>query len=153
LVDDLSNNPYGTLKVKEEKALKLSTEQCGSSLTITRLWNLSGKDIQNTTPFALSNFILDALAYSKINIQSKNLVFPEECKLELFKKEPLFSCRDIPRYGISKKSNSCVNQVPLNPVVPVTNRGRPECLILSNSLQYTVKLYQNSGLRPLDCSY
>jgi nucleoside-diphosphate-sugar epimerase len=75
LVDDLMNNPYGTLKAKEEESLMSSTEDCGSSLTLTRLWSLSGKDIQNTSPFALSNFILDAITNSKIDIQSEHLVF------------------------------------------------------------------------------
>lgn len=75
MVDDLFNNPYGTLKLEEEKALLSVTEEYGSSLTVARLWNLSGEDIQNVYPFALSNFILDALNYSKITIRSESLVF------------------------------------------------------------------------------
>lgn len=75
LTTDLKRNPYGVLKLEEEAAIALACKDVGATRVIVRLWNLSGQDIQNTPPFVIANFILDALSRSEICIESDFRVF------------------------------------------------------------------------------
>jgi nucleoside-diphosphate-sugar epimerase len=68
-------NPYGYLKIEEEKRLGEACIDSSSNLIINRLWGLSGQDIQNTKPYALADFINKAKMDGTIDIKSCNKVW------------------------------------------------------------------------------
>jgi len=75
LTNDLSNNPYGFLKLEEENKLQELCAAKNIGIVINRLWGLSGSDIKNKEPYALYEFINKAQKNEPIEINSKNLVF------------------------------------------------------------------------------
>jgi len=75
LADSLDSNPYGYLKIEEEKRLTDSCLASDSNLIINRLWGLSGQDIQNKKPYALADFIHRAKTDSVIEVNSSHKVW------------------------------------------------------------------------------
>jgi nucleoside-diphosphate-sugar epimerase len=75
LTNDLSNNPYGFLKLEEENKLQELCAEKNIGIVINRLWGLSGSDVKNKEPYALYEFINKAQKNEPIEINSKNLVF------------------------------------------------------------------------------
>ena len=75
LANDLSHNPYGFLKLEEEKKLQELCAKKNIGIVINRLWGLSGIDVKNKEPYALYEFIKKAQENKTIEIKSKNLVF------------------------------------------------------------------------------
>jgi nucleoside-diphosphate-sugar epimerase len=75
LADSLEFNPYGFLKIEEEKRLEQACVDSHANLVINRLWGLSGQDIQNTQPYALADFIHKAKMNKDIDIKSRNRVW------------------------------------------------------------------------------
>ena len=73
--DSLEDNPYGFLKIEEEKKLQTECVVAGANLVINRLWGLSGRDVQNPKPFALFDFIDKALRNIPIEINSSYQVW------------------------------------------------------------------------------
>lgn len=73
--DNLELNPYGILKQREENALREAAEKKGANLVINRLFGLAGKNIQNTKPYALAEFIKCALENEPIRINATHLVY------------------------------------------------------------------------------
>ena len=72
---DIVKNPYGVLKLEEELEVSQVCKSVGATCVISRVWSLSGQDLQNTKPFVLANFILDAMKYGQISIKSDFRVF------------------------------------------------------------------------------
>jgi nucleoside-diphosphate-sugar epimerase len=75
LTNDIKHNPYGFLKLEEEKRLQEICKEKNIGIVINRLWGLSGSDVKNRSPYALYEFIKKAQENEAIKIQSKNLVF------------------------------------------------------------------------------
>ena len=67
---DVESNPYGFLKLEEEERLSQVCQADGITLVINRLWGVSGRDIQNVTPYALAEFITRASKNESIEIRS-----------------------------------------------------------------------------------
>lgn len=75
LADSYDLNPYGYLKIEEEKRLEQACVETNANLVINRLWGLSGQDIQNAQPYALAEFIHKAKMNDVIEIKSSNKVW------------------------------------------------------------------------------
>lgn len=75
LTNDVTRNPYGFLKLEEERRLQELCKEKNIGIVINRLWGLSGSDVKNKAPYALYEFIRKAQENEVIEIQSKNLVF------------------------------------------------------------------------------
>jgi nucleoside-diphosphate-sugar epimerase len=75
LTNDIKHNPYGFLKLEEERRLQEICKEKNIGIVINRLWGLSGSDVKNREPYALYEFIKKAKENEVIKIQSKNLVF------------------------------------------------------------------------------
>ncbi|MBC7463014.1 MAG: NAD(P)-dependent oxidoreductase [Actinobacteria bacterium] len=75
LTTDIVENPYGVLKLEEEVELSQAAKSVAATCVITRLWSLSGQDLQNSQPFALADFILSARKTKQIVIHSDFRVF------------------------------------------------------------------------------
>jgi len=75
LTNELAHNPYGFLKLEEEKKLQELCANKNIGIVINRLWGLSGSDVKNKEPYALYEFIKKAQENELIEIRSKNLVF------------------------------------------------------------------------------
>lgn len=72
LVNDIEANPYGFLKLEEEKHLGNLAIKNNLNLSICRLFNLSGPFIHKE--FALNSIILDVLSGRDVTIKAKNRV-------------------------------------------------------------------------------
>lgn len=73
-IDEKISKPhsiYQALKREEEESIKAQCAQTGTKLVICRLFNASGRYIQNVKHYAISNLILQALKYGKITLDSK----------------------------------------------------------------------------------
>jgi nucleoside-diphosphate-sugar epimerase len=75
LAENFDFNPYGYLKIEEEKRLFDACLRSESNLVINRLWGLSGQDIQNVKPYALAEFIFKARTGSAIEVKSSHKVW------------------------------------------------------------------------------
>lgn len=75
-VDDPLAKPamrlYGRLKREDEDAFATWSEGHGKSLVIARIFNLSGPHINKLPSYALSSFILDALAGRPVTVQARH---------------------------------------------------------------------------------
>lgn len=63
---------YGRLKREDEEAFAAWAECSGKSLAIARIFNLSGPHVNKLPSYALSSFILDALAGRPVTIQARH---------------------------------------------------------------------------------
>ena len=73
LANHIEENPYGFLKLEEEKYLRNLAIRNNLNLSICRLFNLSGPFIHKE--FALNSIILDVLSGRDVTIKAKNRVF------------------------------------------------------------------------------
>lgn len=71
LDDEISHNPYGVLKVRDEKRFTLLCHGFGIPLTIMRIFNLAGPFINKVHSYALSSIIMDVLANRPITIRAR----------------------------------------------------------------------------------
>jgi nucleoside-diphosphate-sugar epimerase len=71
---DLAANPYGVLKHRDETVFAEACAASGVKLVTARVFNLSGEYINKVTSYALSSFILDALAGRPITVRAKRRV-------------------------------------------------------------------------------
>jgi UDP-glucuronate decarboxylase len=72
--DDLAVNAYGVLKHRDEVAFAEACAAAGTKLVTARVFNLSGEYINKLTSYALSSFILDALAGRPITVRATRRV-------------------------------------------------------------------------------
>jgi len=70
LAQNSDSNPYGYLKLAEEKLLHHLAETKGATAIVGRLWACTGLDMPIDEKYAISNFILQALTEKKILINS-----------------------------------------------------------------------------------
>lgn len=71
---DLAANPYGVLKHRDEMMFAEACADAGTKLVTARVFNLSGEYINKLSSYALSSFILDALAGRPIEVRAKRRV-------------------------------------------------------------------------------
>jgi UDP-glucuronate decarboxylase len=71
---DMSRNPYGVLKHRDEQAFAAICRRCGAKFVVARVFNLSGEYINKLSSYALASFIVDALAGRPIEIRASRLV-------------------------------------------------------------------------------
>ncbi|MGH6685032.1 MAG: NAD-dependent epimerase/dehydratase family protein [Pseudolabrys sp.] len=71
---ELAVNPYGVLKRRDEAVFDEVCGPTGTKLVTARVFNLSGEYINKLSSYALSSFILDALAGQPIRIQATRRV-------------------------------------------------------------------------------
>ena len=84
LEQNLENNPYGFLKLIEEKELKMAAHAVGANLVIGRLWGASGRFMQLNRAYALSDFIFQAYKENRIVINSNKTVLRRYVDSEVF---------------------------------------------------------------------
>jgi UDP-glucuronate decarboxylase len=72
--DDLAANPYGVLKHRDEVVFAEACAAAGTKLVTARVFNLSGEYINKLSSYALSSFILDALAGRPIVVRATKRV-------------------------------------------------------------------------------
>jgi nucleoside-diphosphate-sugar epimerase len=72
--DDYSTNPYGFMKLREEKVLSAESVRAGSNIVIGRLWGASGSLMPINRAYALSDFIYTGIKEGKIRLTSNYLV-------------------------------------------------------------------------------
>lgn len=71
---DLAANPYGVLKHRDEAVFANACATAGTKLVTTRVFNLAGEYVNKVSSYALSSFILDALAGRPITIRATRRV-------------------------------------------------------------------------------
>jgi len=69
------DNLYSTQKIKDENLFKNLANSQNFNLLIPRLFNIGGAYIKNFSDYAISNFIVQAIENSQIDINSRNLVY------------------------------------------------------------------------------
>jgi nucleoside-diphosphate-sugar epimerase len=79
-----TSNPYGFLKIQDERKLTEYCQDKSINLSIGRLWGASGRDFINPSKYAFGEFILKAVANLDINILSPRKVFRKFCDSEQF---------------------------------------------------------------------
>ncbi len=67
---DLAANPYGVLKHRDEAVFANACASAGTKLVTARVFNLAGEYVNKLASYALSSFILDALAGRPITIRA-----------------------------------------------------------------------------------
>jgi nucleoside-diphosphate-sugar epimerase len=67
---DLTANPYGVLKHRDETVFADACAAAGTKLVTARVFNLAGEYINKLGNYALSSFILDALAGRPIVVRA-----------------------------------------------------------------------------------
>lgn len=80
----LEKNPYGFLKLEEERLLKEITAEIGANLAIGRLWGATGRDLPPNPKYAVSDFISSALTSRTIKINSQHKVYRRYCDASEF---------------------------------------------------------------------
>jgi nucleoside-diphosphate-sugar epimerase len=84
LEQNLENNPYGFLKLIEERELKITAHAVGANLVIGRLWGASGTFMPVNRAYALSDFIFQAYKENKIVVKSNKTVLRRYVDSEVF---------------------------------------------------------------------
>ena len=75
LSDDLVVNPYGALKLEDERRFNRWAEaQPGRSLVVARVFNLSGAYINKVATYALASLLMDALQQRPMQIRAAHRV-------------------------------------------------------------------------------
>jgi nucleoside-diphosphate-sugar epimerase len=74
LDDDIANNPYGVLKLRDEAHFAQLGAQRGIPLTIMRVFNLAGPYINKVNTYALSSIILDVLRGGPVTLRASHPV-------------------------------------------------------------------------------
>ena len=74
LDDDLEHNPYGVLKLRDEKLFRQLAEDMGVPITIPRIFNLSGPYINKLGSYALSSILMDVLRDQPVRLQAAHPV-------------------------------------------------------------------------------
>lgn len=70
LENNIENNPYGFLKRIEEITLADTCKKINSNFVSGRLWGATGYDMQNYEPYAIGQFIFQALQNKTISVTS-----------------------------------------------------------------------------------
>ncbi len=71
---DMSRNPYGVMKHRDELAFGETCRACRTRLVVARIFNLAGEYINKLSSYALASFIVDALADRPIAIHARRKV-------------------------------------------------------------------------------
>lgn len=79
LENSLENNPYGFTKRIEETLLREVCGATGSNLAIGRLWGAMGSHMPINRAYAISDFIMQALETSTIQVKAGHEVFRRYC--------------------------------------------------------------------------
>lgn len=74
LATDLDSNPYGVLKLEEERRFSQWAGRVGAALALPRLFNLSGPYINKHSAYVLASLILDALAGRPMQLRAAHPV-------------------------------------------------------------------------------
>lgn len=64
-------DPYGAMKLEEERRLNLKASTTGSALQVHRIWSLTGKEINKHTSYAIADFVIQADTTSAITIHTQ----------------------------------------------------------------------------------
>ena len=75
LASDVEINPYGYLKLEEEKLLLLLAQECGAASVVGRLWGCTGSTMPVDSKYAISDFILQGLRSREIKVTSDHEVW------------------------------------------------------------------------------
>ena len=75
LASDVEVNPYGYLKLEEEKLLLLRAQECGAASVVGRLWGCTGSTMPVDSKYAISDFILQGLRLREIKVNSDHEVW------------------------------------------------------------------------------
>jgi nucleoside-diphosphate-sugar epimerase len=78
------DNPYGFLKIEEEKEITDAAREVGSNLAIGRLWGATGRDLPIDAKYAISDFIQSAMQKRRIELKSEHQVFRRYCDASEF---------------------------------------------------------------------
>jgi nucleoside-diphosphate-sugar epimerase len=70
LTSSLTKNPYGYLKLQEEKLLLAHAERSYSASVVGRLWGCTGFAMPPNRKYAISDFIIQGLETDQINVTS-----------------------------------------------------------------------------------
>jgi UDP-glucuronate decarboxylase len=74
LTTDLAGNPYGALKLADERRFTALAEKVGCRLAIARVFNLAGPHINKHSAYALSSIINDVLRGGPIGLRAAHPV-------------------------------------------------------------------------------
>ena len=74
LTTDLAGNPYGALKLADERRFTALAERLGCRLVIARVFNLAGPYINKHSAYALSSIIIDVLGGGPIKLRAAHPV-------------------------------------------------------------------------------
>lgn len=74
LAADLATNPYGALKLADERRFTARAEKHGCRLAIARVFNLAGPYINKHSAYALSSIIIDVLGGGPIQLRAAHPV-------------------------------------------------------------------------------
>ena len=75
LTKDVGSNPYGFLKLKEEKLLLDAAQLSGATSVIGRLWGCTGSLMPVDRKYAISDFIYQGLTSDNIEVQANHVVW------------------------------------------------------------------------------
>lgn len=79
LENDIRGNPYGFLKLEEERKLAEICTRFAIRLSIGRLWGATGKRMPLNRAYAVSDFIYQAISAHEIVVRSDYLVWRRYC--------------------------------------------------------------------------
>jgi len=75
LHDVFEENPYGLMKLQDERRFGTLHEEIGCRVTIMRVFNLGGPYINNLESYALSSIIMNVLRGEPVRLRANRLVF------------------------------------------------------------------------------
>ena len=75
LAKDVDSNPYGFLKLNEEKLLLDSAQLSGATSVVGRLWGCTGSSMPVDRKYAISDFIYQGLTTDSIQVQANHEVW------------------------------------------------------------------------------
>jgi nucleoside-diphosphate-sugar epimerase len=75
-------NPYSVLKLLQEEEIGFSANKTNANFIQTRIFNISGKNINKPNLFAMSNLMTQAIMEKKITIQSPGQITRRYCLAE-----------------------------------------------------------------------
>jgi nucleoside-diphosphate-sugar epimerase len=67
---DISANPYGVLKAREERLVREQALALRKDAVVARVWAVSGRHIQRPEAYAISDFVLQALRVGCIEVHA-----------------------------------------------------------------------------------
>lgn len=94
--DSIQANPYGYLKLSEERRLSEYCSNNAINLSIGRLWGATGSRMPINRAYAISDFISQAILNRQIFIKSNSLVWRRYCYASNFMELLLLTAKNYP---------------------------------------------------------